>query len=128
MISCNISRSSPITFLLITLYNLGTFTRAYIHTVCAYRIRTVPIAEREIGALSYPLDRTLGVAHNSALTPFAVLIPPGIMHTRGVCKGELATRRATDATQVSRNFYRTIRAIAHENYAPTRAIRFRKVD
>lgn len=58
--------------------------------------------------LSFP---GFGVIHNSAL--ILLLLPSGIM--RNICdiwilKGELAIRWAATATQVSRNFYQTIRA------------------
>lgn len=55
------------------------------------------------------LSSTFGIAHNSALT--SLLLPSGLC-TRDICKRELATRRAAAVTQISQNFYQTIRCCA----------------
>lgn len=130
---------SPITFLLIALYNPEIFTRAYIYiSPCAHGISRCSCggARNWKSALSLYLSRARGVPRNSTSTPVSrrALIPPIIVFTyvmspqERIFRARWYARSRSGRNRASRNFYRTIRVIGRENYAPARATRFRKVD
>lgn len=97
-------------------YTIPEHLHTHIQTsLYAYRICAVPVAEREIGALSYPfLGSHARCSSQFHFDPSHCANSTPVLCTCSVCEGELVARRSASAwrgcDRVSRNFYSTIRA------------------
>ena len=59
------------------------YTRIYTHLCMHTEFAPFPWRSEKLARYPIPFpDRTLGVPHNSTLTPLSTLIPPGVMHVQ----------------------------------------------